>query len=257
MSQVRVLGPSVSLRLFGNFASFCIRTSRPIRISSLKARALFAFLAMHPGQEFSRAELSKLLWPNGSGEARHNLRQCKLALQHDLKEVCPDLFISSRDALGIRAGAVSVDAIEFERLANTGDVEGAAALCTADFLASCSFDTEDFVEWISREKSRLAIIGASVFGTLARLHDIHGRGSLALRAAQRLVKFDAYREDSQRLLIELYARYNGRAMATEYAERFSEMLARDLQVAVEPATKALLEGVRRGDFSSPLPATAA
>lgn len=218
---------------------------------------MLAFLAMHPGQEFSRTELSKLLWPNGSGEGRHNLRQCKLALQQDLKDFCTDLFLATRETIGIRANVVSVDAIEFERLANRGDVEAAADLCAAEFLASCTFDTEEFVEWISRERSRLALIGASVFGTLARYHCMHGRGALAIRAAQRLVKFDAYREDAQRLLIELYARYNGRAMALEYGERFAQTLLRDLTVTIEPATRALLDAVRRGEFSSPHPATAA
>lgn len=245
------------MRLFGTFAAFSVKTSQPIRISSVKARGLLAFLAMNPGQEFSRAELSKLLWSNSSGEGRHNLRQCKLALQLELKNHCPNIFLSSRDTIGIRASAVSVDAIEFERLANRGDVEAAAELCTSDFLSSCSPETEEYVDWIARQNARLSLIGASVFGTLARFHDMHGRGALAIRAAQRLVKFDVYREDSQRLLIELYARYNGRAIAIEHGERLSQLLLRDLQVGVEPATKALLEAVRQGVFSSPQAATAA
>lgn len=257
MSEVQTIGPSISLRLFGTFTAVSVPASQPIRISSVKARGLLAYLAMHPGQEFSRAELSKLLWSNSSGEGRHNLRQCKLALQQDLKGHCPDIFISSRDTIGIRAGTLSVDALEFERLANRGDIEAAAELYTSDFLSSCSPETEEFVDWIARQNARLSLIGASVFGTLARYHDMHSRGALAIRAAQRLVKLDVYREDSQRLLIELYARYNGRVVAIEHGERLAEMLMRDLQVDIEPATKALLDAVRQGVFSSPQAATAA
>jgi DNA-binding SARP family transcriptional activator len=257
MGQDRFLGQYISLRLFGTFAAFSTQTSKPICITSIKARALLAYMAMHPGQKFSRPELSKLLWPNGSGEARQNLRQCKLVLQQDLKNYCEDLFIGCRETLGIRSNAVSVDVLEFQRLANSGDVEGAAELCTSDFLGACTLEAEDFVEWVARERARLALIGESVFGTLARLHAMQGRGALAIRAAQRLVKFDIYREDAQRLLIELYARYNGRAMALQYGERVSQMLADDLSVAVEPATKHLLEAVRRGDFSASQSATAA
>lgn len=257
MSKVREEGSSLSVRLFGSFAASCIRTSQAIHIPSVKGRGLLAYLAMHPGQEFSRSEVGKLLWSGSSGEGRHNLRQCKLTLEHHLNDVCPDLFISSRDTIGIRAGAITVDAIEFERLAKSGDVEAAADLFTGDFLSSCAPQTDEYVDWVSRQSARLSLIGISVFGTLARIHDMTGRGALAIRAAERLVKFDAYREESQRLLIQLYARYNGRAVAAEHGKRFSAMLARDLQVSVEPATRELLEAIRRGELHSLAPATAA
>mgnify|MGYP001317706917 CR=1 FL=1 len=257
MGRVQLPGPSISLRLFGFFTVTSASSGQPIHISSIKARGLLAFLAMHPGQEFSRSELSKLLWSGSSGEGRHNLRQCKLALQNDLKNEGADLFISCRDTIGIRAGAISVDVIEFERLANSGDIEAAAELCEGDFLASGAPQTEEFIEWVSRQQARLSLIGVSVFGSLARYYDMHGRGALAIRAAQRLVKFDVYREDSQRLLIELYARYNGRSVAIEHGERFSRMLSRELDVDVEPATRALIEAIRRGNLFASLAVNAA
>jgi len=259
--KVHAKGPSISLRFFNGFAAYSTRTSQPIRISSLKAKAMLAYLAMHAGEAQSREQLAKLLWPTALTDGRHNVRQCLLALPHDLKPYCDDLFVTTRDTVAIRSEAISVDVFDFERYAKSGDVENADVLCTGEFLATCTRESEEYVSWIASERARLSATCCSVFRTLARVHDLHHRGALAIRVAEKLVKFDQLREDWQRLLIELYARHNGRAAALRYGKQVIGLIQRELEAEPEPKTLALLDAVRRGEFASqpaePLSKTAA
>jgi len=246
--KVQTTGPSISLRFFNAFAAYSTRTSQPIRISSLKAKALLAYLAMHAGEEIPRERLGKLLWPTALADGRQNVRQCLLELQHNLKPYCDDLFIVTRDTIAIRADAVSTDVRDFERYAKSGDVQNADILCTGEFLATCSPESEDYASWIASERARLSALCCSVFRTLARVYDHNHRGAAAIRVAEKLVKFDPLREEWQRLLIELYARYNGRATALKYGKQVIGLIERELEADAEPETLALLDAVRRGDF---------
>jgi DNA-binding SARP family transcriptional activator len=249
MPEVHISGPSISLRFFNGFAAYSTRTSQPIRISSLKAKALLAYLAMHPGEALSRQRLARMLWPATTADGRHNVRQCLSVLQQDLKPFCEDLFLVTRETIAIRSSAISVDVTEFERYAKRGDVERAGELCSGMFLADCTPETEDYVVWIECERARLAALCCSVLRTLARLHDINHRGASAIRVAEKLVSFDPLREDWQRLLIELYARYNGRAAAINYGKKVVQLIERELEAHAEPATLTLIEAIRSGEFS--------
>src|SRR5262245_36580800 len=74
------------LRLLGRVlisAPDCEQT--PIRLSTRKAGALLAFLAMSPDQTASREELATLLWGDCSEQqARQSLRQALALLRKEL-----------------------------------------------------------------------------------------------------------------------------------------------------------------------------
>jgi TolB-like protein len=67
-------------------------------------------------------------------------------------------------------------------------------------------------------------------------------------AAERLVALDPAREDRQRTVLLLCAQYTGREAALARAKAFTEWLRSELGVAPEPATRALIGKIERGDF---------
>src|SRR5262245_54752054 len=103
-----------TLRLLGGFAIEA-NVGRPIPISvrSRKARALLAYLAMKPDYRARREELATLFWgDNPDALARHSLRQCLISLRQDLC-LASEILMVDREAIGLRAQFVSVDARRF------------------------------------------------------------------------------------------------------------------------------------------------
>src|SRR6266496_1201877 len=99
------------LRLLGRLElSFDDGTS--VRLSTRKAGALIAYLAMTPAHTASREELATMLWGSCSDQqARQSLRQALVLLRKDLKQ--PDFIRSNTDRVELLSGQWWVDACEF------------------------------------------------------------------------------------------------------------------------------------------------
>jgi DNA-binding SARP family transcriptional activator len=248
-AELRLLGP-FSLTVGGTGNS----TDRPIGISSRKARALLAYLAMSPGEDVDRELLADLLWGDSAdGDARHNLRQCIVTLRKILDTVHLPLLLVKRNSLALKADATSVDALGFAVAAHAGDTTVALALHRGEFLANLNLDSEAFKDWVRMERNRFATLAASVFERAATERDAARDGKNAIAAAQHLIAVDPLREDWQRLLLQFYARYTGRNRAIVHARQLFTLLKRDLDVEPEPATLALFESIRDGLFHSVVP----
>ena len=87
---------------------------------------------------------------------------------------------------------------------------------------------------------------------LWRHADANGDGERAIAAAERLIALEPTREDRQRHALTLFARHRGRDAALSRAKILTDLLRSELGVAPEPATGALIDAIKRGDFS-PLP----
>lgn len=248
-AELRLLGPfSLSVGETGK------SVDRPIGITSRKARALVAYLAMLPGEEVDRELLADLLWGDSAdGDARHNLRQCIVTLGKILASVHPTLLLVKRYSVSLRADAISVDALRFAAAAHGGDTAMALHLHRGEFLANLNLDSEAFKDWVRVERNRFAILAASVFEQAAIERDAARDGKNAIAAAQHLIAVDPLREDWQRLLLQFYARYTGRNRAIVHAKQLFTLLRRDLDVDPEPATLALFESIRNGLFHSIAP----
>jgi len=242
----------VTLQLLGPFAIEAnVGRPIPIAVRSRKARALLAYLAMQPDYRARREELATLLWGDGPDkEARHSLRQCLIALRQDLS-VAADVLLLDREAIGLSAQSVAVDARSFIALARSAEPDAqtrAAELWRGAFLPDLILDIEEFDTWRRREADRLAAAAGDVFAALWRNADAKDDGEAAIAAAERLIALEPTREDRQRIALTLLARHKGRDAALSRAKILTDLLRSELGVAPEPATRALIDAIKRGDF---------
>jgi len=212
-------------------------------VSSRKARALLAYLAMHAGEAVDREQLADLLWSDVSdGDARHNLRQCIVTL----RTLWPDLLVVARATVALAVEPEAVDVHRFARLIAERRFSEAAPLYGGEFVAALNLDIDNFREWVRGERQRIAALAAVAFENLASEREAAGDGRGAVAAAERLVAIEPLREDWQRLLIGLHARHLGRASAIGRARELAAVLKRDLNIGPEPATLSLIESIRSG-----------
>jgi DNA-binding SARP family transcriptional activator/TolB-like protein len=252
---------SVTLRTLGQFALHV--EGAAVRISSRKGCGLLAVLAMHPDYKESRKALATLLWGDRYDKyARQNLRQCLTALRTDLASHARDLLVFDGDMIGLNPELISIDAREFLMLAEStdrSDVARGATLYRGEFLAGLSVEIETFDEWLATERARLLSAATGVFAAHAVNCDRLGDGRRAIEAAERLVALDPLREDSQRLLLTLYARHNGRDAALAHFKTLTSLLKRELGVEPDASTASLVADIRSGVIapSAPIGAIAA
>jgi DNA-binding SARP family transcriptional activator/TolB-like protein len=242
----------ITLQLLGPFAIEAnVGRPVPIAIRSRKARALLAYLAMQPDYRARREELATLLWGDCPDKlARHSLRQCLIALRQDLS-VAAEILVLDREAIGLHAQSVSVDARSFIALGRSSESDApsqAAQLWRGAFLPDLTLDIEEFDTWHRQQADQLAAAAGDVFATLWRNADANGDIEGAIAAAERLVALEPTREDRQRIALTLFARHKGRDAALSRAKMLTDLLRSELGVAPEPATRALIDAIKRGDF---------
>jgi DNA-binding SARP family transcriptional activator/TolB-like protein/Tfp pilus assembly protein PilF len=240
----------IRLRLLGRLAISFADQPDPIRLSTRKSGALLAYLATSPEQTARREELAALLWGGCSDQqARQSLRQALALLRKELR--WPQFLSADTEVVRLQPGLWSVDAIDFERLSRSsdpGDLDQAARLFGGEFLSGLNIDEEGFDEWVRGQRQRVQIAAARLCETLASRPDLVSDGQQAVGAVERLMALDPLREDWQRLALTLYARYRGKNEALSQAEVFAAVLPRELGVAAEEETRALLERIRADEF---------
>jgi TolB-like protein/Tfp pilus assembly protein PilF len=165
--------------------------------------------------------------------------------------VSTDILVVDPNTIGFQSKNVAVDAVEFLTLANSSeasDLDRAAGLYRGKFLAEFDLD-EPFDAWVRKTRTLLESAAARLFETRAKLADAGGEGEEAVYAVERLLALDPLREDVQRLALQVYARYRGRARAVSHADEFVTMLKTRLGVEPEPATKIAIDGIKRQNAS--------
>ena len=106
----------LSLELLGGFR-LQTDTGEPVPLTTRKAQALLAYLALHPGQAHARAKLAALLWGDrGEAQARDSLRQALSLVRKALSSVGAQPLIAHEDTVTLTRTALNVDAIAFEGL---------------------------------------------------------------------------------------------------------------------------------------------
>ncbi|MBJ7332687.1 MAG: AAA family ATPase, partial [Solirubrobacteraceae bacterium] len=185
------------------------------------ARALLGWLALHPGPH-ARADLAARLWPDVlDSSARASLRSAAWALRGSLGPAA-DLLEADRGALGLRADAVWVDALEPD--------PGAGELLPG---------LDD--EWVllARDDHHDRVAAA-----LAAQVDAADDPATALAAARRLAAHDPLGEEAHRRLMQAQADAGDVAAALTTHARLTDRLRRELGVAPSTATRELANDLR-------------
>ena len=120
-----------------------------------------------------------------------------------------------------------------------------AKLCCGEFLAGFPSISNPFDEWVLLQRSKASNAIARLLGKLASLQIRDGHFEAAVGTAQQLVSLDPLREDSHRLLMEIYAKAGRRAEALRQYETCAQILRTELKVDPDVETTGLAKQLRK------------
>ena len=222
---------------------------REVRISSRKAQAVLACLALRPGTAFARDRLASLLWDDSDPElGRASLRQALAALRRSLPDAAAKALLSETTSVALDAALASSDVQRFRDLVRDGSPHAlaeAAERYPGELLPGFDARSAAFDAWIDEHRRSLRREWVQALQRYAvqsvASTDLEG----ATLALSRLVAVEPANEAAQRDLMDVYAR---RGLYTEALRQYracTEALRRDLDVAPEPATEALYRDILR------------
>lgn len=256
---------SLTLHLFG--PPYIELDGQPIEINKRKAVALLAYLAV-TGTVHSRDRLAALLWPDYDQQrARLYLRQMLYLLT---KKLQPDLFVITREAIGIAASfPLSSDVISFQKhraqgqhYAQTGN-SGAAlaqwsqavALYKDDFMAGFSLaDAPTFDEWQAYEREGMHREVTALLAALTAGYQQADQLVAAIDVARRWLALDPFHEPAHRSLMQLYAQHDELGAALQQYERCASLLAEELDTLPAAETTTLYARIKSGKIAATRPA---
>ncbi len=241
------------LTLLGGFEA-CLASGARVEVPTRKARALLAYIALHPGQALPRERLGSLLWgDSGDERAQGNLRQTLMVLRKALDVMEPSPLQSDRGTVALDPACIEVDAVSFARLAvngNPADLEAAVALYRGDLLEGFSIPDPAFESWLEEERRHLRELMSRALMALVAHKRETGDPQAAVTLAHRLLTMDPLQERAHRALMVLYGELGEREAALQQYHRCRELLADELGVAPDAETEAVYQALR-GDHPTP------
>src|SRR5215470_20025632 len=148
----------LNLELLGGFR-LQTNAGEPVPLTTRKAQALLAYLALNPGQAHGRPKLAALLWGDrGEAQARDSLRQALSLVRKALSGVSGQSLIVHEDAITLTPAALNVDAIAFEGLVEQQRPESlqeAIGLYRGELLEGFQVPAPEFESWATVERQRL------------------------------------------------------------------------------------------------------
>jgi len=214
-----------------------------VHFRSRKHFALLAYLALNADRAHRRERLVNLLWSDSeSSKARHSLSQALYAVRQLLNGA---VHIEGED-LEIKSDGLQVDALELERLLQSGDPEGAADLYRGEFLEGFWVPgAQGFEEWAGRERARVGALARDALRRALKSSRDRCDWLEARRHAERLVQLDPFDEAAHAELMRALWMLGDRAAALEIFESLKQVLGDELQAAPSKETADLAERIRQ------------
>lgn len=213
-----------------------------------KSRAFLAYLALSPGMTRSREHLAGTFWDRSAEEqARGSLRQTLSSLRRALSSANA-LINTDAESVWLDAGAMEVDALQFERLAEEGSggsLEGAVALYRGELLSGFSLREERFEQWMSAERRRLHERAVQTFSELVSHYARGERYDRGIAVAERLLALDPLLEWAHCALVRLYLRAGRREAALRQYQECVRILNQELGIAPAEETRQLAAEIGR------------
>lgn len=203
-----------------------------------KRTALLAYLALaRPRGLHSRDTVLSLFWPESSEEqARKSLNQALYFLRRRLGR---GVIVSESGRVGIAAGALWCDALEFDRRLERGEPKEALELYGGELLpAFFPADSAALERWLDEERSRFH--GRALAAAL-ELADGCERRSDRLEEVHWLRRAREYAPYDERLagrLVERLIHLGDRTGALRELEEFGRRLEADLGIGPSPRLRA-------------------
>jgi DNA-binding SARP family transcriptional activator len=228
----------IRIEIFG--APRVLRAGAALKLAR-KSMALLAFVALE--RRVTRARLAAVFWGDLDGaSARRNLRR----ELHRLGEAgTADALALAGDAVALAAG-VDCDVADFEAAVAAGNQAAAIDLYRGPMLDGADIDAPEFIDWLARERGRLAAAWRHALQSRAAADEAAGRTTAALAAHRQLIAEDALQERHYREAMRLAAALGEREAALDLFERCKAILGRELGLRPTEETRALAERIRSG-----------
>ena len=220
-----------TLRLLGGFE--LVGPEGPVD-APLGVQRLLAYVALQ-GRSVTRSRVADDLWPEaGATRAGTSLRSALWRANR-----FGPLLAGSLQSLRLEAHVV----VDVAELAAAAAQMRATGIADAPFLASFHLELlpgwQD--EWVTLERERLRQLELHVLDFLVAERVERGHLGEAVDAALRAIRLEPLRESSHRDLIRIYVKAGNRTAALNHYHGFASLLQRELALAPEPATTALVE----------------
>ncbi len=195
---------------------------------------LLAYVALQ-GRSVTRARVADDLWPEaGASRASTSLRSALWRVNR-----LGPLLATGPQSIRL-SPVVGVDVAEVGEMASR---LRDGVVVDAPFLVSFNLELlpgwQD--EWVTLERERLRQLELQVLDSLVAQRVERGRLGEAVDAAIRAIRLEPLRESSHRDLIRIYVAAGNRTAALTHYEGFAQLLHRELDIAPEPATTALVQ----------------
>lgn len=228
----------------------------PVELTTKKAQALLAYLAVESARPQTRDQLATMLWADtGDERARHNLRQALSKIRH----CCDSVVTASGDCLAIDPAACAVDVIEFERLAksdNSDELRQCLDLYRGDLLEGVIPREPVYDEWLLLARGRLRKKACQVAGHLASVLREQDRIEECIEALNDMLAIDPAHELAHRELMELLSKTGRRSDALRQYQACVEALDRELGAEPSAETERLCASIKGSEPGTPVQSTA-
>ena len=210
--------------------------------ASKRARAVLAYLALHPGSH-PRRRLAARFWPDVLDDsARASLRVALTELRQALGPAAVHLA-ATREAVALEGPDLLVDTRAFQQALDDGEPIRALEVCSGPILEE--FDEEWAIAARDEHSQRLG-------EALEQAAAVAGGPREAIRLTRAQVALDPLAEGPNRRLIERLATSGDRVAALAAGRQFAERVRTQLGISPSRETRALVEALRRTE-PAPVP----
>lgn len=219
-----------------------------VRMTSRKAVALLAYLALQRDRTARRDTLANLLWENvDTAQGRVNLRQAIATLRRLERDDAP-IVLADLDNVRL-SEHIAFDTDRFDALASV-DPLAAMRLYQSDPLAGFVLrDAPAFNEWLTVVQAHWRQRAVQLLSSLLERDATQQDANAAVAAGLRLLAIDPYNEVAHRALMRLYMRQGRSALALAQYRGLADLLRREMGVVPEQETQRLygeMQAFRRG-----------
>ena len=235
------------LTLFGGF-DFTSPDDTPVSISAKKAKALLAYLALHPNKAQQRETLAELLWADcNSSQAKQSLRQTLSALRK-VFDKDESIIDADQQTIFLHLDSLEIDVLNFDDLCNQKDevsLQKALELYQGELLEGLYTRSQGFDDWLEIERSQRREKVLQVMDVLLEKVQSENQMEQVIRLGIKMTALDPLRESAHRVLMDAYNKQGRRHAALKQYRLCQQLLRDDLSIAPEEATQALYQAIFR------------